>query len=970
MGHLRYLSIILSVFFFISCSSGGSGGGNSDSGSTDGQTPTASFTVTPDGGDAPLIISVNASASSDPDGAITNYSWEFGDDSNSEGIAASHTYVTRGKYTVKLTVTDDSGNQDTTQETISVTTTDKTFTLTGTLGISAGNCVDGDVNDPETTITPNNDMAHAQEIPNPSVVGGYVNFRYNGEEGPLYEDGDPQDFYKASLAENETITLYIADSNSGDIDLKLYDGDGNIVDTSNDFANTEFIRVTDGGTYYIEVFAFSGASNYVLTIGQSQTFTQAGHLNLNENFVPGEVLLTFTESSATPKTADRVAACEKATGLTWKSGTVDGPMLFTLGDDTHTRNALSKMTVDTYPSSLKKAVTTLPARAKRKFETILAVKGLRKRSDIKTADLNYIRTPFSNTPNDSYYHYQWNYPLLHLPQAWDITTGSEDVTVAVIDTGVLVNHPDLKGKLVQGYDFISNADNALDGDGIDDDPDDPGDKAWASKSSFHGTHVAGIIAAASDNKKGGSGIGWSVNIMPLRVLGKIGGTDNDILQAVRYAAGLSNNSGTRPAKRADIINLSFGGPDYSRTAKSVYEDVVNEGVILVAAAGNESSSARSYPAAHSGVVAVSAVDMAKTLTPYSNYGTTYDAWIDVAGPGGDTSADINGDGRRDGVLSSCGDDSSGSIKYNYSFMEGTSMAAPHVSGVIALMKSMCPDLTPNDVFTLLRNGDITEDIGSEAYYGNGLIDAYLAVIKAQEIDGGTNTPISNATLVVSPSALNFSSNLSAIAISTTKGGSGNLAITDISSDTSWISVSPVSVNNDNLGTYSVNTDRTGLAIGTHTGTVTFASTSNTATMPVLMQISGDNETLDAGLNYLVLVPYDATPDQAFDAIPLTAENGTYSFEFKDVKAGLYNIYAGTDNDNDATICDWGEACGIYITMTAPKLVTVNGDISGLNFSTGFRSAINESASTGNYSTKTAGWGEIRPVNIRKISTTW
>jgi serine protease len=179
-----------------------------------------------------------------------------------------------------------------------------------------------------------------------------------------------------------------------------------------------------------------------------------------------------------------------------------------------------------------------------RWETLMAIKSLRRDPRIRHAEPNY-RVNALATPNDQAYPLQWHYPLIGLPEAWDTTTGDPLVVVAVIDSGVLANHPDLAGQLVEGYDFISDPQNAADGDGIDPDPQDTAVGGGDAASSFHGTHVSGTVAARGGNLMGVAGSAYSSRVMPLRALGQDGGgTSYDVDQAVRYAAGLANDSGT------------------------------------------------------------------------------------------------------------------------------------------------------------------------------------------------------------------------------------------------------------------------------------------------------------------------------------------------------------------------------------------------------------------------------------------
>ena len=166
---------------------------------------------------------------------------------------------------------------------------------------------------------------------------------------------------------------------------------------------------------------------------------------------------------------------------------------------------------------------------------------------------------------------------------------------------------------------------------------------------------------------------------------------------------------------------------------SAIQDARGEGVILIAAAGNSATDQPLYPAAYDEVLSVSAVDYGANLANYSSYGST----IDLAAPGGDVSADLNSDNRGDGILSTVGDDGSGNISMTYAFYQGTSMAAPHVAAVVALMKAVRPQLTPNELDGFLASGQITNEIGNANFFGFGLIDAQKAVLAAQGGAGPT-----------------------------------------------------------------------------------------------------------------------------------------------------------------------------------------------------------------------------------------
>jgi serine protease len=351
---------------------------------------------------------------------------------------------------------------------------------------------------------------------------------------------------------------------------------------------------------------------------------------------------------------------------------------------------------------------------------------LRADPEVAYAQPDYIRHHFGGPvmPDDPLFGQQWALPLIHAPQAWSRTIGSEKITVAIVDTGI-VAHPELVSRVVPGYDFISNPLDAGDGDGRDPDPTDVGTSNDAS-SGLHGTHVSGIVAASSNNQVGVAGLDWSCHLLPVRVLGVNGGrgVDSDIADAIRWSAGLHVDGVPDNQNPAQVINMSFGGPGISPQMQQAIDEALAAGVTaVVAAAGNDGVDAKTYsPAGLHGVIAVGAVDNVGAQTTYSNYGSV----IALVAPGG-------GLGTDQGVLSTL--EQAGSAK-TYFRLTGTSQATPFVSGAIALMKSVFPAMTAGDALAYLQMsanpmGRCTNptDANLEAC-GAGLLDVDAAVAMA------------------------------------------------------------------------------------------------------------------------------------------------------------------------------------------------------------------------------------------------
>lgn len=312
---------------------------------------------------------------------------------------------------------------------------------------------------------------------------------------------------------------------------------------------------------------------------------------------------------------------------------------------------------------------------------------------VEIAEPNYFFTAQSYFFNDPYYAHQWNLQAIHMEDAWQISEGSKDVTVAVLDTGFLMKHPDLQGNILAGYDFIDDDDVPLD----------------TNASFSHGTHVAGIIGAIADNKEGIAGISPRVSLLPVRVMDAQGrGSYATLIKGLYFAV----------ANGADIINMSLGGPAPSELLHEALIHAHNRGVTLIAAAGNDGGSVI-YPAAYPEVIAVGAVNPNFDRPSYSNYGPE----IDLVAPGGDASIN-NGL-----IVSTSGRYNSGLRRevHSYQGAQGTSMAAPHVAGVAALLVSQGIN-NPNLIRDILIN-TTTPAYGNNHsnQYGWGLLNAAAAL---------------------------------------------------------------------------------------------------------------------------------------------------------------------------------------------------------------------------------------------------
>ncbi|MEX2457940.1 MAG: S8 family serine peptidase, partial [Actinomycetota bacterium] len=310
-----------------------------------------------------------------------------------------------------------------------------------------------------------------------------------------------------------------------------------------------------------------------------------------------------------------------------------------------------------------------------------AVRDLESERIVDDAQVNYVRET-SALPNDPalYYGDQEYLKTMRLPAAWNLTKGTSTKTIAILDTGIDTNHPDLASRIKPGFNAITGGANVEDDNG-------------------HGTFVAGVAAGISNNGRGIASAAWAAGILPVKVLNADGeGTDADIAEGITWAADHG----------ASVINLSLGGPGFSSVLNSALNYAFSKKVIVVAAAGNDGSRVANYPAAFGGVIAVTATDsdLGSTFAYFSNHGW----WVDVAAPGMNIVSTMAGPGE------------------DYAIGDGTSFAAPLVAGVAFLMRLRYPTMPVGTVNHRLRTTSQDHGpYGFDPFYGAGRVDAYAAL---------------------------------------------------------------------------------------------------------------------------------------------------------------------------------------------------------------------------------------------------
>ncbi|HTN32655.1 MAG TPA: S8 family serine peptidase, partial [Marinobacter sp.] len=748
--------------------------------------------------------------------------------------------------------------------------------LSGVIDIEAGTRVDKDNADALLYSRP---AQSAQGLPAEFLLAGYVSGsegEYPGDRGWAFNYFfDPVDRYTFPFRPGFEVSLQIFETRAGftsDITLRLTDASGAPVTTET--ANRSGARVTISpeniaeGNYTISVESAGTAPMlYILSAQRTESSLARSFRWPEHDYVPGEAIVSLKN----------------------RAQTFGAP-------SSYTTRSMAQADRELAPGVwvFKQPATTSRLSAGKTADTLSWINTLSKDPSVDWASPNY-RTHALNTPvseplyNSSVLGQQWHYSLINGPVAWQLAPGGgSGVKVAVMDTGLFYNrstrawHSDLNGNVGPGYDFVDG-----------EQPEDPGNAVGGSV--FHGTHVAGTIAAEV-NGRGGAGIAFKSTLIPVRVLGE-GGTGSlaDLIEAMQWVVGTDQT-----AAKADIVNLSLGGLPCSgpavRGKKGSLQSIIEYGaktknMLFVAAAGNSATSERSCPAGLDYVFSVSATDGAGRLASYSNFGAT----IDIAAPGGDASRSSSGSSQGDLISSTSAAVINGELTEVYLGLQGTSMAAPHFSGVLALMKAANPDLKYDDVRGFLNSGNLTAspcDFPCKRIdsLGFGLLDGGKAM---QAVLSGSVPELITASPAVASLATEAGvAGDTFVVISPL--GSHSAVIENIAASDLWFSATPetslpsgVDTNETAIIKLTLNPEKMNPGIS-YRGRLditysTSTEASSVLTVPVIGQQITDRQARDAGRHFVLLVHPDPDPEgDVYTTVAQTtavAVDGQYQFAF-------------------------------------------------------------------------------------------